>query len=64
MYNVDKYACTFSKLIQYWRQTWYERTNHTTDIEFPFGFVQVGFLKIFKNTFMRRLLRNIDYVYS
>ena len=41
-HNVNKYACAFSKLIQYWRQTWYERTNRTTDIQFPFGFVQVS----------------------
>ena len=40
-YNVDKYACSFFKLIQYWRRLWHERTNGTTNIEFPFGFVQV-----------------------
>jgi hypothetical protein len=40
-YNTEKYACSFSKMIYYWRQTWNERTNGTTDIEFPFGFVQV-----------------------
>jgi hypothetical protein len=39
--NTDKYACTFSRLIRYWRQTWNERTNGITDIQFPFGFVQV-----------------------
>ena len=44
-YNVNKYACAFSKLIQYWRQIWYERTNHTTNIQFPFGFVQVSFIQ-------------------
>ncbi len=38
-----KYACFFSKMIQYWRQTWNERTNGATDIQFPFGFVQVSF---------------------
>jgi hypothetical protein len=42
-YNRDKYPCSLSKLIYYWRQTWYERTNGTTDIQFPFGVVQVGF---------------------
>jgi hypothetical protein len=41
--NTDKYTCSFSKMIQYWRQTWYERTNRTTNIQFPFGFVQVRF---------------------
>jgi hypothetical protein len=30
-------------MIQYWRQIWHERTNGSTDIEFPFGFVQVSF---------------------
>ena len=40
------YACKFSKLIQYWRQTWNQRTNGTTDIQFPFGFVQVSFISI------------------
>jgi hypothetical protein len=43
LYNTDKYACSFSKLIQYWRQVWNERTNGITDIRFPFGFVQVSF---------------------
>jgi hypothetical protein len=37
------YTCLFSKMIQSWRQTWHERTNDITDIEFPFGFVQVNF---------------------
>jgi len=37
-----KYNCLFSKMIQSWRQTWNERTNGTTDIQFPFGFVQVS----------------------
>jgi hypothetical protein len=37
------YACKFQKMIEYWRQTWIERTNGGTDIQFPFGFVQVSF---------------------
>lgn len=41
-YNTDKYNCTFPKMIEYWRQTWHERTNGTTDLQFPFGFVQVN----------------------
>jgi hypothetical protein len=45
IYNTDKYACSFSKLIQYWRQTWNERTNGITDAQLPFGFVQVSFAK-------------------
>ncbi len=36
------YTCKFSKMIQYWRQTWNERTNGITDVQFPFGFVQVS----------------------
>jgi len=44
-YNADKYTCSFSKLIHYWRQVWNERTNGTTDIEFPFGFVQVSYIQ-------------------
>ena len=39
------YACKFAKMIQYWRHTWNERTNGSTDIQFPFGFVQVTFIK-------------------
>ncbi len=39
----DQYACSFSKLIHYWRQIWNERTNGITDLQFPFGFVQVSF---------------------
>jgi sialate O-acetylesterase len=42
---LDKtYACSFAKMIQYWRQIWNERTNGITDIQFPFGFVQVNFV--------------------
>ncbi len=37
------YTCLFSKMIYYWRQIWNERTNGITDIQFPFGFVQVSF---------------------
>ena len=40
-YNRDKHACSFSKLIFYWRQIWFNRTNGLTHIEFPFGFVQL-----------------------
>jgi sialate O-acetylesterase len=39
--NTDKYSCTFSNLIRFWRQAWNERTNNITDVQFPFGFVQV-----------------------
>ncbi len=38
------YACDFAKMIQYWRQTWNERTNGITDNQFPFGFVQVSLI--------------------
>lgn len=44
IHNVDKYACAFSKMIEYWRQIWNNRTNGVADIQFPFGFVQVNFL--------------------
>jgi hypothetical protein len=39
------YACNFAKMIQYWRQIWNERTNNITDIQFPFGFVQVNLIQ-------------------
>ena len=42
-YNTDKYACSFSKMIYYWRQIWNQRSHGITDIQFPFGFVQVSF---------------------
>jgi hypothetical protein len=45
-YNIDKYNCSFSKMIGSWRTTWNERTNGLTDIQFPFGFVQVSLVKI------------------
>jgi hypothetical protein len=38
----SKYACYFEKMIQYWRAIWNNRTNGITDVEFPFGFVQVS----------------------
>ena len=43
-YNADKYVCSFTKMIQHWRQIWHNRTNGITDIQFPFGFVQVRFI--------------------
>jgi hypothetical protein len=46
MYDRDEYTCSFTKMITYWRQTWNERTNGITDIQFPFGFVQVSFVQI------------------
>ncbi len=42
-YNRDQYTCTFSEMIQSWREIWNERTNGITDLQFPFGFVQVSF---------------------
>lgn len=45
-YNTDKYACTFAKMIEAWRDTWSSRTNGITDPQFPFGFVQVSAGKI------------------
>jgi hypothetical protein len=33
-------------MIEYWRQIWNERTFENTDIQFPFGFVQVSFNKL------------------
>jgi hypothetical protein len=44
-YNVDKYACNFAKMVQSWREIWNNRTNATTDLQFPFGFVQVGVIQ-------------------
>ncbi|CAF3431994.1 unnamed protein product [Rotaria sp. Silwood1] len=41
-FNRDKYSCTFSKMIEYWRIIWHMRTNSTTDPVFPFGFVQLS----------------------
>ena len=38
------YACKFASMIEYWRQIWNQRTNGSTDIQFPFGFVQVSFI--------------------
>jgi len=40
-FHTDLYPCTFSKLIESWRNVWHERTNGSTDPNFPFGFVQV-----------------------
>ncbi|CAF1191158.1 unnamed protein product [Adineta ricciae] len=36
------YACKFAKMIESWRQIWNQRTNGTTDLQFPFGFVQLS----------------------
>ncbi|CAF1690686.1 unnamed protein product, partial [Adineta ricciae] len=40
--NNDKYVCTFTNLIQSWRQIWNQRTNGITNLQFPFGFVQLS----------------------
>ena len=42
--NRDKYNCTFPKMIEAWRNIWHTRTNSSTDLTFPFGFVQVSSL--------------------
>jgi hypothetical protein len=61
-YNCDKYTCSFSKMIQYWREIWSERTNGSTDIQFPFGFVQVSFTQNYmKNTFIHRLIEKKSF---
>ena len=41
-YNNDLYTCTFSQMIDSWRQTWSSKTNDETPNKFPFGFVQLG----------------------
>jgi len=43
--GTDTYACAFAKMIQHWRQIWNERTNGITNIQFPFGFVQVRLIE-------------------
>jgi sialate O-acetylesterase len=43
VYNTDKYACSLAKMIDSWREIWNERTNGITDIQFPFGVVQVRY---------------------
>jgi sialate O-acetylesterase len=40
--NRDKYICLFSTMIRYWRNLWHTRTGGITDINFPFGFVQLS----------------------
>ena len=41
-YNTDKYACSLAKMIGNWREIWNQRTNNSTNIQFPFGVVQVS----------------------
>jgi sialate O-acetylesterase len=36
------YACKFARMIVRWREVWNQRTNGITDINFPFGFVQLS----------------------
>ena len=38
------YNCTFPAMINDWRAKWYASTQNNTDPQFPFGFVQVGFI--------------------
>ena len=37
-----KYNCTFPAMISDWRSKWNEATGGSTDMTFPFGFVQVN----------------------
>ncbi len=61
----DNYTCLFSKMIQHWRRTWNERTKGITDIQFPFGFVQVSFTYNHENKFIYKLLFKTDwYIHS
>jgi sialate O-acetylesterase len=39
-WNQDQYPCTFSEMINGWRQRWAE--NSPTDANFPFGFAQLA----------------------
>lgn len=40
--NPDFYSCNFENMIKSWREHWYERTNKSTNPNFPFGFVQIA----------------------
>ncbi len=40
---IDRYTCSFARMTTRRREIWNERTNGVTDIQFPFGFVQVDF---------------------
>jgi hypothetical protein len=60
--NRDKYPCEFSKLIEYWRQTWNQRTNGNTDIHFPFGFVQVNTNKPMIRVLVINLLHSYQHL--
>jgi hypothetical protein len=35
-------------MIESWRQVWNQRTNGITDPQFPFGFVQVSFIRAYE----------------
>ncbi|XP_038069722.1 sialate O-acetylesterase-like [Patiria miniata] len=37
----DPYKCLFNAMITDWREKWYEGTLNSTDIKFPFGFMQL-----------------------
>lgn len=39
--DIGRYSCSFARMITRWREIWNNRTNGSTDIQFPFGFVQV-----------------------
>ena len=41
-YNTDLYACTFSKMIDSWREAWSTNTYNQMPRNFPFGLVQLG----------------------
>lgn len=42
---IDRYTCSFARMITRWREIWNQQTNGSTDIQFPFGFVQVSRLE-------------------
>ncbi len=51
-------------MITRWRDIWNNRTNGITDIQFPFGFVQVSFTRTCEgyHSFGERWLKSIDLI--
>ncbi len=49
-------------MIEYWRNIWYERTNSSTDPNFPFGFVQVKIF-LFNDFFFASLFLQLSILF-
>jgi hypothetical protein len=63
-YNTDQYTCSFSKMIENWREIWNEHINGRIDIQFPFGFVQISLALNYQSYIHIYTMEKIYFIHS